>query len=93
MAGEITLRMADVREAGDNLKKAAEGIEPEAELEEGRSELETLRRYRENFERMSLLVKSYAELIEEDRERIYNAALSLVEFDFGLMSPVFPALQ
>lgn len=86
MAGEITLRLEDITVVSNNLKTATSGIEPEVRLAEGLSKIESLNKYRENMERMSGLIKSYMELLEEDTERIHNAALSLIEYDSGLLS-------
>lgn len=78
----------NITEIRNNITTAAEGIAAEIPLNEMRSELDALKRYEENLKRMSSLIQSYKELLEEDAERIYQAAQSLLDFDRDLLSLV-----
>lgn len=92
----MALHLDDIIEMEDNLHIAAAGIMPristgnwESNRENTKTEvleMKVLKKYFENFERMSLLVKSYAEFLTEDTDRIYQAAVSLLEFDGRLIS-------
>lgn len=92
----MALHLDDIIEMEDNLHIAAAGIMPgictgnwESYRENTKTEVlerEVLKKYFENFERMSLLVKSYTEFLAEDTDRIYQASVSLLEFDGRLIS-------
>ncbi|MDE6607204.1 MAG: hypothetical protein K2K54_05545 [Lachnospiraceae bacterium] len=92
----MALHLKDIIEMEDNLHIASAGIMPEintgiwkSDQENAEMEIlktEVLKKYFENFERMSLLVKSYADFLTEDTDRIYQASVSLLEFDGRMIS-------
>lgn len=90
MTGKIVLHLNDITEAEEHLQTAAAEL-----LSEGRSKVkiieeeydsEILKRYYENFERMSLLIKNYADFLIEDAGLIYQTALSILECDGRMIS-------
>lgn len=82
----MALHLDDIVELDNNLHIAAAGLLPEVTVEPWKSDSEVLEKYFRNFERMSLLLKGYADFLEEDKDRIYHAAVSLLEFDGRMIS-------
>lgn len=82
-----SLHLDDIMDADENLRSAVEGLRTDTELtKEIAGSSEILKRYIDHFERMSLLIKNYSDFLTEDSDRIYHAALSLLEFDGGMIS-------
>ncbi len=82
----MALHLNDIAELDRNLHIAAAGLLPETAAGSWESDSEVLKKYFQNFERMSLLLKGYADFLEEDKDRIYHAAVSLLEFDGRMIS-------
>jgi len=87
----MALHLNDIIEIEDNLHIAAAGMQPEISIGIWKNALENekpevLKKYLENFARMSLLLKSYKDFLKEDTDRIYQASVSLLEFDGRLIS-------
>lgn len=82
----MALHLDDIEEVDHNLHIAAAGLVPETAVEDWKGDSEVLKKYFQNFERMSLLLKEYADFLKEDKDRIYHAAVSLLEFDGRMIS-------
>ena len=86
MIKKTELHLEDIIEAEDNLEIAAAGLLSEIRKTGIESSSEIVKKYYENFERMSLLIKNYADFLIEDTGRIYQAALSILEPDGRMIS-------
>lgn len=85
MTEKMVLHLNDIMEAEDNLQAAAAGLLSEIRIME-ENDSEILKRFYEDFERMSLLIKNYADFLMEDAGLISQAALSILETDGRMIS-------
>jgi len=86
MIKETELHLDDIKRAESNLQIAAAGLLSEIGRVDQENGSEILKKYYENFERLSLLVKNYSDFLTADTDRIYQAALSILELDGTMIS-------
>lgn len=86
MAGEINVKLYEYLKQSQVWKQAEEEIEPKINTLEPCGELEVLNQYIETYGKLSLLVENYVKLLEEDRTRILEAIVTLLEADANLIN-------
>lgn len=82
---DIRMSMLATEQQKDIWKEAEEAIDPKIREMEMWGELEVLKRYLEDYGKLSSLMKSYVALLSEDRERIYGAVQAFMEVEAKLL--------
>jgi len=85
MGDKIALNKDCVVDAIENLRTMTGEVQVRMGRLDSRSELETMTRYREDLERMSAILESYLELLEEDCGRLEQAVNGFFRFEAGLL--------
>lgn len=86
MSETIKISYEDFLEYRTRWKNAEEEIKPEINTLEPNSELETLKRYLENYQKLSQLIKDYISLSAEDRERVLAAGEEMLKADSEVLN-------